>query len=37
LPVGVSETWTCLGRGLDMSGKPLYNLAWGLDMSGLKT
>jgi hypothetical protein len=34
LAVGVSETQTCLGRGPDMSGKPLWKPAWGPDMSG---
>jgi hypothetical protein len=34
LPIGVSETRTCLGRGSDMSGQPFWNPAWGLDMSG---
>jgi hypothetical protein len=35
LAVGVSETRTCPGRGLDMSDQLLWNLAWGPDMSGL--
>jgi hypothetical protein len=35
LAIGVSETQTCLGQGSDMSGKPLWNPAWGPDMSGL--
>jgi hypothetical protein len=35
LAVGVSETQTCSGQGLDMSGQPLWNLAWEPDMSGL--
>jgi hypothetical protein len=34
LVVGVSETQTCLGRGPDMSGTPLWKLAWGPDMFG---
>jgi hypothetical protein len=34
LVIGVSETRTCLGRVLDMSGQPLWNPAWGPDMSG---
>jgi hypothetical protein len=33
LAVGVSETRTCPGQGLDMSDKPLCKLAWGSDMS----
>jgi hypothetical protein len=35
LAIGVSEIWTCLSRGLDMSDQPLWKLAWGLDISGL--
>jgi hypothetical protein len=35
LAIGVSETQTCSGRGPDMSGQPLWNPAWGPDMSGL--
>jgi hypothetical protein len=35
LVIGVSETQTCPGRGSDMSGQPLWNPAWGPDMSGL--
>jgi hypothetical protein len=35
LAVGVSETQTCPGRGPDMSGQPLWNPAWGPDMSDL--
>jgi hypothetical protein len=34
LAVGVSETRTCPGQGLDMSDQPLWKLAWRLDMSG---
>jgi hypothetical protein len=34
--IGVSETQTCPGRGPDMSGKHLWKLAWGPDMSGLR-
>jgi hypothetical protein len=34
LAVGVSETRTCPGRGLDMSGHPLWKPAWEPDMSG---
>jgi hypothetical protein len=34
LAVGVSETRTCLDRGPDMSDQPLWNPAWGPDMSG---
>jgi hypothetical protein len=33
LAVGVSEIWTCPGRGPDMSGQPLWKPAWGPDMS----
>jgi hypothetical protein len=33
LAVRVSETRTCSGQGLDMSGKPLWNPAWESDMS----
>jgi hypothetical protein len=29
LAVGVSETWTCPGRGPDMFSHPLWNPAWG--------
>jgi hypothetical protein len=34
LAVGVSEIQTCLCRGPDMSGQPLWKPAWGPDMSG---
>jgi hypothetical protein len=34
LAVGVLETQTCPGQWSDMSGQPLWNLAWGPDMSG---
>jgi hypothetical protein len=33
LAVGLSETRTCPGQGLDMSGQPLWKPAWGLDKS----
>jgi hypothetical protein len=33
LGVGLSETRTCLGRGSNMSDQPLWNSAWGPDMS----
>jgi hypothetical protein len=36
LVVGVSETQTCPGQGPDMPDQPLWNLAWGPDMSGLR-
>jgi hypothetical protein len=35
LAVGVLEIRICPGRGLDMSGQPLCNPAWGPDMFGL--
>jgi hypothetical protein len=35
LAVGVLETRTCPGRGPDISGQPLWNPAWGPDMSDL--
>jgi hypothetical protein len=34
LVVGVSETRTCPGLGTNMSDQPLWNPAWGPDMSG---
>jgi hypothetical protein len=34
LPIGVSETRTCLVWGLDMSGQALWNPAWEPDKSG---
>jgi hypothetical protein len=33
LAIGVLETWTYLGGGLDMSGQPLRNLAGESDKS----
>jgi hypothetical protein len=36
LAIGVSETRTCPGRRSDMSGQPLWNPAWGPDMSGMR-
>jgi hypothetical protein len=36
LAIGVSKIRTCLGRGPDMSGQPLWNPAWGSDMSVLE-
>jgi hypothetical protein len=33
LAIGVSETQTCPGQGLDMSDQPFWNSAWGPDMS----
>jgi hypothetical protein len=35
LAVEVSETRTCPSQGVDMSDQPLWNPAWGPDMSGL--
>jgi hypothetical protein len=35
LAIGVLETRTCLVWRLNMSGQPLWNSAWGADMSGL--
>jgi hypothetical protein len=34
LPVGVLETRTCPGKGPDISGTPLWNPAYELDMLG---
>jgi hypothetical protein len=34
MPVGVSETQTCLGWRPDMSGQALWNPTWELDKSG---
>jgi hypothetical protein len=33
LVIGVSETWTCPGRGPDMSCNRLWNMAWEPDKS----